>query len=82
MYGNVIRPSMVPDRQVRLFLQEVRHAAHDSTISRDDDEDDEDDEDNEAPLAKRPNFDRKKFNSELHQEMFVSLWKPAEIEGF
>jgi hypothetical protein len=70
---------MVPDRQVRLFLQEVRNAAHDSTISRDD----EDDEDNEAPLAKRPNFDRKKFNSELHQElMFVSLWKPAEIEGF
>lgn len=54
--------------EVRLFLQEVRNAAHDSTISRDD-EDDEDDEDNEAPLAKRPNFDRKKFNSELHQDL-------------
>eukprot|EP00435_Cladocopium_sp_Y103_P016194 s2296_g4.t1 len=56
--------------EVRLFLQEVRHAAHDSTVSRD--EDDEDDEDDEAPtlaVAKRPNFDRKKFNSELHQDL-------------
>ena len=53
--------------QVRLFLQEVRHAAHDSSIRRDDDGDDE------APLAKRPNFERKNFNSELHQELMCVL---------
>lgn len=66
MFLIFVGASCVNMHQVRFFLQEMRKNAQGSAAEHDDGSDDDDSGEAAAPVLRR--FDRKRFNSELHED--------------